>query len=93
MVGLLSSRGFQIPAGALDKLEDRAGRVLECTTCGAHVRVYEATQGARSDQEHRWIDPDAYRCGDCIEEGVTVRRSRADIQAEVAAETKDGIPY
>lgn len=41
------------------------GRLLTCIGCRALVQVFEAAHGARSDDEHRYLDPDSYVCGDC----------------------------
>lgn len=42
------------------------GRVLVCTSCRADVQVLEAAAGARSDDEHSWLDPEAFVCGGCL---------------------------
>lgn len=36
------------------------GRVLSCSRCGMSIDVLEATQGARTLAEHRWLDPGTY---------------------------------
>jgi hypothetical protein len=30
------------------------------------VQVLEAAAGARSEAEHRWLDPEAFVCGGCL---------------------------
>lgn len=36
-----------------------------CRGCGVKVEVYEATHGATTDAEHRFIEPGSFRCYDC----------------------------
>jgi hypothetical protein len=43
------------------------GRVLVCTRCRSSVEVLEAAHGARTDAEHRFIDPSRFVCGGCLE--------------------------
>jgi hypothetical protein len=42
------------------------GRVLVCTSCRSEVQVLEAATGARTEAEHRWIDPETFVCGGCL---------------------------
>jgi len=48
------------------KITHAVGRCLVCIECGAVVDVLEAWDGATSDDEHRWIDPALYTCGECL---------------------------
>lgn len=41
-------------------------RPLTCTDCGELVSVFEAATGARIEDDHRFLDPDAYVCGRCL---------------------------
>lgn len=41
------------------------GRTLQCTRCHRTLDVLEAADGATTADEHRWIDPSDYLCGDC----------------------------
>lgn len=41
-------------------------RNLTCTRCGWLVAVFEATAGARTDAEHRFLDPAVYVCTSCL---------------------------
>lgn len=41
------------------------GRLMTCTRCGALWDVLEAAQGARTPQEHEWVDPATFECADC----------------------------
>lgn len=50
----------------------RRGRWLVCTVCGESIDVLEAAQGARSDEEHRFLDPAKFRCGQCMEKAGEV---------------------
>lgn len=38
------------------------GRLMTCTRCGLLNRVYEASTGARTDDEHKWSDPADFVC-------------------------------
>lgn len=61
------------------------GRVLVCIECGSCVDVLEACAGATTDDEHHWMDVDAYTCGTCLEAtGATVTADAPDT-ARVAA--------
>lgn len=42
-------------------------RPLACARCAETVDVFEANLGARTDDEHRFLDPATYICGQCME--------------------------
>lgn len=41
-------------------------RPMVCVRCADRVDVFEATLGATSPDEHRWLDPSVYVCGECL---------------------------
>lgn len=59
------------------------GRVLVCQQCRRSIDVLEAAQGARTDADHRHLDADDYRCGECMAGGNTL----------AVPETAEPIPY
>jgi hypothetical protein len=61
------------------------GRILACNVCGAIVDVLEAASGATTDAEHRWINPDAYECGECLEAAQATDSATVPDIASVAA--------
>ena len=57
------------------------GRMLVCTRCGDDRDVMEAAQGARTDEEHQYLDPATYVCGQCQSGGVVPIEQ---LEAEIA---------
>ena len=45
----------------------RFERVLACTRCGDLVVVFEAATGAKTEEEHRFLDPAEFTCLECWE--------------------------
>lgn len=41
-------------------------RLLVCIDCGTPEIVFEAAEGARTPQEHQWLDPTTFKCWDCL---------------------------
>lgn len=72
-------------------------RVLVCANCFAHVEVFEAAQGARSAEDHLFLDPPTFVCGGCMERSgsiqvgalsaATVAAGRARTAQERASQT------
>lgn len=58
------------------------GRMLVCTRCKEPMDVLEAAQGARTDDEHRHLDPETYVCGRCLTGTVLPVE---EIEAELAS--------
>lgn len=48
-------------------------RLLTCTRCGALTGVFEAAWGARTEEDHRFLDPAVFVCGGCLEQAEAVR--------------------
>lgn len=46
-------------------IADVTHRTLRCTRCNVDVGVLEAAHGARTPEEHRFLDPDTYVCAGC----------------------------
>jgi hypothetical protein len=53
------------------------GRVLQCAGCDAFVRVMEAVMGARTEQEHEYLNADDFLCGGCLELADRVAQTRS----------------
>lgn len=41
-------------------------RPLRCTHCDELVLVFEAAQGAKTEDEHRFLDPATFVCEACL---------------------------
>ncbi len=56
----LQDRRTALPAEAYE-------RNLTCQGCGTLVAVFEASLGARTEEDHRHLDVETYLCAACLD--------------------------
>lgn len=63
-------------------------RTLVCGECLARVQVFEAAVGARTLEEHQFLDPASFVCGGCLTRSGSVAAGALSEAAEAVGRAR-----